>query len=151
MADESLLVPQVYGFQNINVIVEGVPLLDFAPGDDVVKCEFKEDQASDEVGADGNMMIVITADRSGIITVKLQQASRSNPYLMGLAIAQGAMLPTAGRLAIKMQDAMRQDIGQGTFGYLVKPADMVRGAKANAVEWKFRTQRLDMFLGLVTS
>ena len=72
-----------YDPKDITVSVNGTPIRGFS--DDVVTVERAEDQVSDVVGADGEVMRTLTNDRRGIITISLQQTSASNLVLSNLA------------------------------------------------------------------
>jgi hypothetical protein len=72
---------RVYSFKNITLLVNGVEITGFADGDDVLTASRRVDSASDLIGADGKMMVSLSADRSGEFTFRLQQVSGSNKYL----------------------------------------------------------------------
>lgn len=56
---------RAYSFQNTVAIINGVELSGFAEGDDVISIKRRVDSATDKVGADGKMMVSISADKSG--------------------------------------------------------------------------------------
>jgi hypothetical protein len=138
---------RAYSFQNLVVLINGVELNSFADGDDVVQVTRRQDSASDEVGADGKMMVAISADKSGEFTFKLQQTSPSNKFLMGLLALQEGGASSFVPVSVLVQDTYRNDLATGTTGYLKKSADMTRGKGGNTQEWTVVTERLDQIFG----
>ena len=136
-----------YSFQNTVMLVNGVEITGWADGDDVINISRRTDSASDKVGADGRMMVSISADRSGEITFKLQMTSSSNRYLSSLIALQEAGAAKFVPVTVMFQDTFRQDLATGTIGYLKKPADLTRGSQAGNTEWTCVVERLDMLLG----
>jgi len=78
---------RTYSPKRVVCSVQGVPISGFADGT-FVEVDRAEDLVTKDVGADGEVGAVISADRSGTITVTLQAVSASNDFLSGL------MLPT---------------------------------------------------------
>ena len=138
---------KVYSFQNTVVLVNGVEITGWADGDDVIGISRRTDSASDKVGADGTMMVSISADKSGEFTFKLQQTSSSNKYLASLIALQEGGAKTFVPVNVLFQDTYRQDLATGTIGYLKKPSDLTRGTQGNNQEWTVVVERLDMLLG----
>lgn len=138
---------KVYSFQNTVMIVNGVEITGWADGDDVINIARRTDSASDKVGADGTMMVSISADKSGEFTFKLQQTSSSNKYLASLIALQEGGAKTFVPVNVLFQDTYRNDLATGTIGYLKKPADLTRGQQGNNQEWVVVVERLDMLLG----
>jgi hypothetical protein len=136
-----------YSFLNTVMLVNGVEITGWAEGDDVIKIKRRVDTAIDKVGADGRMMVSISADRSGEIAFKLQMTSSSNRYLYSLIALQEGGAATFVPVTLLFQDTFRQDRATGTVGYLKKPADMTRGTAAGNTEWICVVERLDMLLG----
>jgi hypothetical protein len=137
---------RVYSFKNITLLVNGVEITGFADGDDVLTASRRVDSASDLIGADGKMMVSLSADRSGEFTFRLQQVSGSNKYLNALLNLQEG-IDTFVPVNVMCQDTYRNDLATGTVGYLKKSPDMTRGAAGNAQEWAIVTERLDLIFG----
>lgn len=131
-----------YSFLNTVLLVNGVEITGFDEGDDVIVLSRINDAVSHKIGADGEMSISISADRSGTCTFKLQQSSLSNAYLTGLVAVQenGLFVP----IFVQMTDTRTGDSGSGTSGYIAKPADMQRGTNVNGQEWVITVERLDL-------
>lgn len=136
-----------YSFADTVVIVGGVEITGWADGDDVIQVKRRNDGITDKVGAGGEMMVSVSADRSGEIMFKLQQTSSSNKYLSDLFEKQQAAGSMFESLDVRFQDTYRNDLASGTRGYLKRPADMARGAAANNQEWTIVVERLDMAFG----
>lgn len=131
-----------YSFLNTLLLVNGVEISGFDEGDDVIQLARINDSTSHKIGADGEMSVSISADRSGTVTFRLMQTSDSNSYLSGLITAQenGAFIP----IFTQFKDTKGGDLGSGTQGYITKPSDMVRGSAPNTQEWVVVVERLDM-------
>lgn len=138
---------RAYSFQNMVVLVNGVELTNFAEGDDVINVQRRVDSATDKVGADGKMMVSVSADKSGELTFRLQQTSPSNKYLTALIAAQEATGRPFVPVFVLIQDTYRNDVATGTAGYLKKLPNMTRGVQGNNQEWTIVTERLDLLFG----
>lgn len=138
---------KVYSFLNTVVLVNGVEVTGFADGDDVIGIRRRVDSATDRVGADGTMMVALSADKSGEVTLRLLQTSSSNKYLNSLMALQEGGSKTFVPINIMFQDTYRNDTASGSIGYLKKPTDVVRGAQGNVQEWVIVVERLDVLLG----
>lgn len=136
-----------YSFQDNVLLINGVEITGWAEGDDVIQAKRRVDSITDKVGAGGEMMLSVSADKSGEFTFKLQQTSSSNKYLMGIMALQEAAGSTFIPVNVLMKDNYRRDIASGTVGYIKKPADMTRGAQANNQEWIVVTERMDLIFG----
>ena len=131
-----------YSFLNTTLLVNGIEVSGFDEGDDTISMERLGDSAAHKIGTDGEMTVSISADRSGTVTFRLMQVSKSNTLLSGLISAQenGVFVPVFGMF----KDSRGKDIGTGTQGYINRPATMTRGEKPNAQEWVITVERLDM-------
>jgi hypothetical protein len=138
---------RVYSFQNIVMIINGVEITGWAEGDDVISVKRRNDSASDKVGAAGEMMVSLSADKSGEIGFKLQQTSASNRFLNNLVQLQEAGSNLFVPVTVTVQDTFRRDSASGTVGYLKKPADFQRGAQGSNQEWTIVVERLDLVFG----
>jgi len=138
---------RAYSFQNTVVLVNGVELTGWADGDDAISIKRRADSASDKIGADGSMMVSISADKSGEFTFKLQQTSSSNKYLSALIALQEGGAATFVPVNVLFQDTYRKDMATGTIGYIKRPSDLQRGTAAGNQEWTVVVERMDMLLG----
>lgn len=138
---------KIYSFQNTVMIVNGVELTGWADGDDVISMKRRNDSASDKIGADGNMMVALSADKSGEFMFKLMQTSPSNKFLSGLLALEELSAKTFVPVVVLFQDTFRNDLGTGTLGYIKKQPDISRGMNGNVQEWTVVVERLDLLLG----
>ena len=138
---------RAYSFQDYSVLVNGVELSGFADGDDAFMAERRVDSASDKVGADGKMMVSISADKSGEFTFKLQQTSPSNKMLMALLGLQEFSAKTFVPINVIARDTYRNDVASGTVGYIKRPAPQQRGMEGTNQEWTIVTERMDLIFG----
>lgn len=136
-----------FSFQDTILAVNGVEITGWADGDDVIDIDRSVDSISHKVGASGEMMISVNADKSGVVTIKLQQTSPSNLYLNSLCMLQEASGSLFVPVAVTFMDTYRNDIAAGLAGYIKKPAKMTRGQQANNQEWVFVVERLDLVYG----
>lgn len=136
---------KTYSFLNTIVLVNGVAITGWAEGDDVINIERLGDSASHLIGADGEMTVSLSADRSGEMVFNLMQTSSSNAYLSALVNAQenGAFVPAF----VQFKDTSGLDLASGTQGYIPRPAGMTRGTSVNPGEWRVVVERLDLLHG----
>lgn len=137
-----------YSFLDTIMIVNGVEITGWDEGDDVIDIARRVDSASDKVGAGGEMMVSVSADKSGEFKFKLMQTSSSNVFLMSLCALQEAGGSEFIPVACLFQDTYRNDLASGTAGYIKKPTDMKRGSKGQSQEWTIVSERLDLLFGL---
>lgn len=136
-----------YSFANTVLLVNGVPITGWDEGDDVINIERFNDSASHIVGAAGEMVVSLSADRSGQIRFRLQQTSDSNNYLGGLIALQeeGSFIPAF----VQFKDVRSGDLVSGTQGYIPRPANMVRGTNAQPQEWAINCENLASLFGTI--
>lgn len=138
---------KAYSFLNTVVIVNGVELTGWSEGDDVIDIKRLVDSATHKVGAGGDMMVSLSADRSGEFAFKLQSTSSSNAYLESLLALQENGADTFQPISVLFQDTFRNDLGQASAGYIRKPSDIKRGAVAGEHEWTIVVERLVLEYG----
>lgn len=136
-----------YSFLDTVMLVNGVEITGWADGDDVIKVARRNDSITDKIGAGGQMLVSVSADRSGEVTISLQQTSESNKYLSSLMSLQEAAGSSFVPVNVSFQDMYRKDLAEGTTGYIKKPAELQRGASANNQEWTIVVERLDLAFG----
>lgn len=131
-----------YSILNGSFLVNGVDIEGFANGDDVLTVARREDTLSDVIGADGEMTVSVSGDKSGTMVFRLMQSSDSNKYLSGLFVAQesGVFAP----IFAQFKDTVTNDFVNLTQGYITRPADMIRGTGVNVQEWTIVGERVDI-------
>lgn len=138
---------RVYSFANTVMLVNGVEITGWAKGDDVIDISRRTDGATDQIGAGGQMMVSLSADKSGEIKFKLQATSSSNRFLSNLSAQQDGGTSSFVPVQIKFLDTYRQDLADGTVGYIKKHADIKRGGEAGDSEWVIVVENLFPLLG----
>jgi Bacteriophage KPP10, Structural protein ORF10 len=137
-----------YSFASIVLSINGVPIDNFAEGDDDVKVEPLADAATTKVGADGHMVASISANRGCTVTIKLQQTSPGNKVMQDFynqQVVQGALLQP---LSLSVKDSMKQDAVTATGGVITKQSVWQRGANANDCEWTLQFERHVVDIGV---
>lgn len=138
---------KVYSPLNTIVVVNGVEIVGYAEGDDVMEIKRLSDSATHKIGIKGDMFLSLSADRSGEITLKLSGLSSSNAYLESLVSLQENGADTFVPISVLFQDTYRNDRGQASAGYLKKPADIKRGKEAGDQEWTIVVESLALDYG----
>jgi len=134
-----------FSFLNTIVLVNGVEIGEWAPGEDSLVVRRRVEPFLDVVGSTGDMAVYQTADRTGEFEMKLLQTSRSNQYLTGLAVAaeNGAFVP----IFVQYKDLNGDDLASGTSGYIRQYPEVQRGAGIATQPWLVVVERLDLLLG----
>ena len=133
---------QTYSFADITLLVQGVEITGYDEGDDTITLDRLGDSAAHVIGADGEMTVSLSTDRSGSIVFRLLSTSDSNAFMSTLISSQenGAFIP----VFVQMKDNRNNDLGSGTQGYIQRPAAMVRGVNVQPQEWTVVVERLDL-------
>lgn len=113
----------------------------FGPGD-FVKVAYNTDAASMSVGADGEAIHNISADRSGTIEVTLQASSPTNQALAAVEAAQ--RLNPVGVGPLNVQDVSGTHNISGTSVRIRKSPDFVRGTELGVNVWIFQAGHITM-------
>ena len=127
---------RIHDWRTQQTLLNGVPVTNWAPGDDVFKAERRGDIGTDEIGADGRMTLSLNPDKSGEVTIKLSQLSPTNAFLQKLAQSEDHV-ETFIPIVLTQMDPRRNDGVVTEPGYMKKPAPYQRGVKANVTEWTF--------------
>jgi hypothetical protein len=132
-----------YAFKDVVVLVNGVPITGFADGDDAISVQRDVPAFTKRVGADGDVLALKSADRSGMATFKLLQSSLSNTTLTALLKIQdaGVLAP----IAFSVKDLNGLDLVIAEAAFVEGPPTMVWGAGHNAREWKLVLASVDIF------
>lgn len=139
---------RVYSFRDVTAILNAEhEITGYASGDDVITAERNVDSAQSVMGADGSMMVSVSADRSGKVTFKLLQTSSSNRYLMNLLNTLEIGSKTFVPLALTVTDVHRRDVLMGIAGYITKPPQVKHGEKGAEHEWTINFQSLNFDFG----
>lgn len=119
----------------------------YAEGGDAIMIKRDDPTVKTKVGMDGRGSVLITAKRSGTITIKVMQTSPSNKVFGAiLALIEGGQGQFAPVFA-SFNDLVRKDSATGAFGVITKWPDVSRGDDIAEQEWEFWFERLDLVLG----
>ena len=130
--------------KEISIIVASHIVTGYADGT-FVTIEYDEDAFSFTGGADGLGTRVKNANRSGKVTIIIQQSSPTNAYFSGLAIAD--QVDSKGLVPILVKDASGQDTSFCETAWIEKMPNASNSKDVENREWVFRTDNLEMFLG----
>ncbi len=138
---------QTYSFLSMVVLVNDVEITGWKDGDDVITATRNTESATHRMGADGKMVVSLGTDFSGSFTFNLDQTSPSNKFLNQLLRQQENGPDTFVPVRVRAQDTYRQDLAEGSIGYLTKAPDFTRGIKTNTQTWVIQTENLSMLFG----
>lgn len=134
-----------YSAQNVNVSFLGKIISGFAEGDDAIMVERNKPTLSQSIGIQGDGVYTQTADKSGVITLKLLQGCEENTFLSGKIAASEIGAITSGELIITEtgNDARvtaRKCVIEGMPKFQ-------RGEGHTSVEWRFLSTDIDIVQG----
>lgn len=130
--------------KEISIIVGAHIVKGYADGT-FVQVERDEDAFSFAGGADGLGTRVKNANRSGTITITLQQTSESNEFLSAQAIADQET--GRGELPVFIKDSSGKDLHFAETAWIQKMPSASYSKEVENREWVLRTDNLEMFLG----
>jgi hypothetical protein len=135
-----------YSFANTIVLVNGIEIVGWDEGDDVIAIKKNAPPAAVKVGAGGDACAAISSDQSGTFTFKMKHTSPSNRYLQKLVnqAQNGNFVP----IRVLFKDTARNDLGEGTDGIITGQPGISRGAGISTNEWEIFVERLDILLGV---
>lgn len=132
-----------YDPKDISMIFAGINIQGFADGT-FVNVERNEDQFSLAVGAQGEGTRIKNNNRSGRITITLQQSSPSNAELDALATADE--LSNSGFGPVLVRDNGGQDLHKGEVAWIVKKPAAAYAKELSNREWIIETDNLQTFI-----
>lgn len=136
-----------YDPSRITVNVLGVQIQGFAP-DTFVEVARDSNTVDDDAGAQGDVVRVINRDNRGTMKITLMQSSLSNDYLAGLVRSDETIVGGLGTVGPSaLADLNGTTLCDGEESWVMKPADVKYGAKADKCEWSIRFAKLRMFPG----
>jgi hypothetical protein len=136
-----------YDPSRVTVNVLGVMLQGFAP-DTFVEVSRDNNTVDDDAGGQGDVVRVINRDQRGTMKVTLMQSSPSNDYLATLVRTDEVTIGGAGTVGPSaLADLNGTTLCDGEESWVMKPADVKYGAKADKCEWSIRFAKLRMFPG----
>lgn len=99
------------------------------------------------IGADGEGVHSLHADKSGVITVRLLKNSPTNQLLSAMLAFQRSSGAAYGQNTIECRDTQRGDVWVCTQVGFKKVPDVKYAKDADVIAWEFNAIRMEMTLG----
>lgn len=112
-----------------------------------IKVSRDSDQTTDDVGANGDVVVVINNDERGYIDLELLQSSPSNDFLSEQAELFKA---GGGTKPVECIDLNGTSVASGLDAWVVKLADSEYATEAANRAWRIRVARLKHFVGAIS-
>lgn len=144
---------QTYSFKDCQATIDGPGGSVALAGDEAgIASEGITIEASGDIntmtsGADGAVMHSLSADRSGTVTVRLQQTSAVNRQLQVMQDYQAATSARHGKNTITIRDTARGDTVTCTGVAFAKYPSLTYAAAAGNREWVFHAARIERQIG----
>lgn len=130
---------RTYDPKQVAQIAAGAIIEGFAEGE-MISVERNEDSANLSIGSKGEGTRAVTNNRSGRLTITLQQTSPSNAVLDAQRIAME--LSGGGIFSFLGKDNLSGDTWEGTTAWVVKPPTMGFSNETSNREWIIETDKL---------
>ena len=128
-----------YAADGVSVIANGTPLTGFAEGSFVTVARAVE-SATLAIGADGKGTMVVNPNKSGTITVRLQQTSLSNAVLTTLEATKAVF-------AVIIKDTNGNSLHSGAKAFVSSMPSSDYAQEVSAREWTIMVEALIHFEG----
>ena len=135
---------ETYSPKRVEIIFGGVPLRGFADGT-FISAERTSDSFTTNVGADGEVSRTASADKTGKVTITLQQTSDSNDYLSAIIISDENSL--LGQLPLLIKDTNGRTLAESPCAWIDKVATSEFSNELSDREWIISCSELIMFVG----
>lgn len=133
-----------YNPKKINGGWNGVPFLGYMDGT-FIEVEFAEDAVTVHVGSQGDVSVVLNANRMATVTVTLIQGSPTNDQLSRLVPdARLNSLPTG---PFSMSDLNGTTLVSGKDAFIRKTAKIEFGKTITGRQWVFVIPEAEIFVG----
>ena len=133
-----------YDPKQVSVVVGGATLSGYAD-DTFVEVARDEDMWALNIGADGEGARSKSNNRSGTVTITLQQTSEGNRILSDLAVADE--LTNSGVFPCLVKDSSGASIHVAEQAWVQKMPDSAYARESGTREWVIRTDSLSTFVG----
>lgn len=142
----------VYSFLSITAGIVGPALVanlgdGAAVAEEGIEIVMTGDLNAMTIGADGEGMHALYADRSGTITVNLLKTSPMNKILSAALGFQRSNPASHGQNTITLVDKVRGDVVTAQQVAFKKAPDLTYGRDTRLVAWEFHAIRIDGVLG----
>jgi len=135
---------ETYSPKRVELIVSGVPMRGFSDGT-FITAERTSDAFATNVGADGEVSRTHSADKTGKITLTLQQTSDSNDFLSVLVNADEISL--LGQFPILLKDTNGKTLCESPCAWIDKVASAEFSNEISDREWIISCSELIIFVG----
>lgn len=135
---------RTYDPKNVSVIVGLFPIGGFADGK-AIRVVRSTDTFEMIHGIGGVISRAKTLDKSGEITLTLEQTSMSNDILSGLMIADD--LANSGVVPVLIVDTSTKSVFVSAFAWIKKPAEVDYSKTLSQREWTLDAVDIDVFIG----
>lgn len=141
-----------YSFQDISATLAGpTGVIDLGYGaavaDEGISIEMAGDKNTMMIGADGEGMHSLHADKSGTVTVRLLKTSPQNAKLMAMYDAQSLATATWGQNVIVVNNAQIGEVTTARSCAFKKKPSLTYKKDGDLVEWVFDSIKIDSILG----
>lgn len=133
-----------YSPGDIVVVLKGVPISGYAT-DSFITAAREEATFTKRTGADGMTTRTRSRNKSGSVTLRLENASPTNDRLSALHAVDESTGLGYGPLLIK--DLNGNTLLKAANAWVTKPADFERGKEAGESEWIIECDRLEGNIG----
>lgn len=135
---------KTYDPKLVVLAVGGVPIYGFADGT-FINASRSNDSFSKVSGPDGIVTRAKSNDKSGELTITLQQSSLSNDVLNGYAVLDE--LANAGVVPVVVKELNGTTLLFGAEGWVRKPADVEYGKEVSNREWVIDVAEFEFAVG----
>ena len=135
---------ETYSPKRVELIFGGVPMRGFSDGT-FINVERTSDSFTTNVGADGEVSRTHSADKTGKITITLQQTSDSNDFLSALIISDEISL--LGQVPVLLKDTNGRTLAESPCAWIDKVANSEFSNELSDREWVISCSELIMFVG----
>lgn len=135
---------RTYDPKSVSVIIGGFPISGFADGT-FINAMRSNDAFTKTTGADGDTTRVKSNDKSGELTITLDQTSLSNDVLTSIALRDE--LANAGVVTIRIKDILGASTFVSATGWIRKIPEVEYGKETSTREWVFDMSDFEMFVG----
>lgn len=118
-----------------------------AVAEEGITISFNQDRNVQRIGADGEGMNTLRANKSGTVTVRLLKTSPVNQQLTNLYNAQSQSSALWGQNVITVRNTSSGDIGAARECAFVKFPDITYAQDGDTYEWQFHSVKIDPTLG----
>jgi hypothetical protein len=142
-----------YSFQDVQASLVGVGgVVNLANGaavaEEGITIAMATEKSTMTIGADGEGMHSLHANKSGTVTIRLLKTSPVNAQLMALYDAQTLNSAAHGSNVITVTNPLSGDVNTCRNCAFKKKPDMVYAKEGGMNEWTFEALKIDTVLGL---